>query len=371
MGRGAGEIPQGPAGPPARRARPQKVCNKQKRGKTMKKFLAIVLSAVMLLSLAACGGSASSAPAASTPAASTPADDASSAPAPKSDKKIGACAASLSFDFQIQMSNGIERAAKEHGYEYMVYDYNFDAEQMLSGLETLAASDVGAMYGLFLAPESATDFMKSHPEIGVLTQGEIVDGALACTENDYIALANQFVEALDRYVTENNITEGGITGLWLEPCENEDSEYYGAKEDIKAVINEWCEGKDFYFESDFYPADDEEAANTTAQILNATPDVKFFFCFNNGYAIAAANEIGSATSDANGYFVFSSEGDPESFRLIDSGTSAYRACAYMDIEESGYQVGLQLINWVENGKMENVIVSKDLVDISNVKDYLG
>lgn len=184
-------------------------------------------------------------------------------------------------------------------------------------------------------------------------------------------MANQFVESLDRYVTEKGITKGDIAALWLETCENEDSDYYDAKEDIKAVIEQWCEGKDFNFVSEFYPKDDEEAANMTAQILNATPDVKFFFCFNNGYAIAAANEIGAAVSDASDYFVFSSEGDPESFRLIDSGTSAYRACAYMDIEASGYEVGKQLINWVENGKLENVVVSKDLVDSSNVKDYLG
>lgn len=39
----------------------------------MKKFLAILLAAAMVLTLAACGGSASSTPAASTPAASTPA----------------------------------------------------------------------------------------------------------------------------------------------------------------------------------------------------------------------------------------------------------------------------------------------------------
>ena len=336
----------------------------------MKMILAIVLSAIMLLSLVACGGS-SSTPVSSSPAASVPQEAPSSAAPVEAKKKIGMCAMSLAFDFQIQMSDGIERAAQENGYEYMVYDYNGDAEQMLSGLETLAASDVGAMYGLFMAPESATSFMKSHPEIGVLTQGEIVDGAQACTENDYIALANQFVESLDRYVTEKGITKGDIAALWLETCENEDSDYYDAKEDIKAVIEQWCEGKDFNFVSEFYPKDDEEAANMTAQILNATPDVKFFFCFNNGYAIAAANEIGAAVSDASDYFVFSSEGDPESFRLIDSGTSAYRACAYMDIEASGYEVGKQLINWVENGKLENVVVSKDLVDSSNVKDYLG
>lgn len=338
----------------------------------MKKVLAIMLSTAMFFSLTACStgsGSESSDGSSSAPATS---ENGSSDAAQTGDKKsLGMCAMSLSFDFQIQMSNGIERAAKENGYEYTVYDYNGDAEAMLSGLETLAASNVGALYGLFIAPESATDFMQSHPDIGVLTQGEIVEGAQSCTENDYVTLAKQFVEALEYYTTENNITEGDIACLWLETCENEDSDYFDAKEQIKEVINEWCADKNFELVSEFYPKDDEEAANMTTQIINATPNVKFFFCFNNGYAIAAANEITAAVPDASDYFVFSSEGDEESFRLIASDDSPYHACAYMDIEESGYQVGLQLINWIENGEMENVIVEKDLVDGRNVQDYLA
>lgn len=47
----------------------------------MKKLLALALAAVMVLCLAACGGSGSSAPAASTPAASTPAASTPAAPA--------------------------------------------------------------------------------------------------------------------------------------------------------------------------------------------------------------------------------------------------------------------------------------------------
>ena len=86
--------------------------------------------------------------------------------------------------------------------------------------------------------------------------------------------------------------------------------------------------------SEFYPKDDEEAANMTTQILNATPDVKFFFCFNNGFAIAAANEITAAVPDVSDYLVFSSEGDEESFRL-------------------------------------NVVVEKDLIDARNVQEYLA
>lgn len=332
----------------------------------MKKLIAMLLCLSMLFALSACGNQAGE-------NSAGPSGNSSDAPSQTAGEKgkIGGLYASLSFDFQLQMSNGIERAAKEHGYEYVSYDYNFDSENMLSGLDTLKASDVKGLYGLFLAPESATDFMKSNPDIGVLTQGEIVDGALACTVNDYVALADQFVEALDQFVTQNNVTSGEIGALWLESCENQDSEYYTAKEDIKDVINQWCEGKDFTFTVEFYPPDDESAANYTAQILNANPNLRALFCFNNGYATAAANEISASVPDTSEYFVFSSEGDAESFRLIQSGTSPYRACAYMDIEASGYQVGLQLINWVENGAMEDVIVEKVLVDSNNVADYIN
>lgn len=331
----------------------------------MKKLFAILLCLAMILGLVACGAPAEE-PKTDAPAEAPKTD----APAEEPKAKLGAMIASLSFDFQLQMSNGIQRAADEFGYEYMPYDYNFDTEQMLSGLDTLKASDVKAMYGLFIAPESAIDFMKSNPDIGVLTQGGVVDGAQAGTINDYVALAEQFVEALDIFVTENNITSGEIGALWLEVCENQDNEYYAAKEDIKAVINEWCEGKDFSITAEYYPADDEAAANCTAQMLNSNPNVKAVFAFNNGYAITAANEIAASVPDTSEYFVFSSEGDPESFRLIQSGTSPYRACAYMDIEASGYQVGLQLINWIENGVLENVIVEKVLIDSRNVAEFI-
>ncbi len=336
--------------------------NSQKGNVNMKKLLAIVLGLAMGLSLAACGAA---------PSAST----AASASAPGSVKseekaKIGACVMSLSYDFQLQMCNGVERAAKEKGYEAMIYDFNSDNEQMLTGLDTLKASNVKAMYGLFTAPEAASSFMLENPDIGVLAQGQQVEGCQAWTVNDYNKLAEQFVEALEYHVTENGITEGKVAGLWLDNCQNPDNDYYQAKADIEKVISDWCTAHGFeYIPSEYYPLDDEAAANMTAQIMNADPDVKFFFCFNNGYGIACSNEIASAVPDVSDYFVFSSEGDAEVFRLIADDSSPFRACAYANIEESGYQVGLQLINWVENGKMENVAVSKDLVDSRNVADY--
>ena len=117
-----------------------------------------------------------------------------------------------------------------------------------------------------------------------------------------------------------------------------------------------------------------------AQSIEAGFDLDFFchdgqynysalFCFNNGYAIAAANEISSARPNTDGYFVFSSEGDEETFRLIGSGSSPLRGCTYMDIEASGYEVGKHLIDWVENGNLVNVIVNRELVDARNIAEF--
>lgn len=316
----------------------------------MKKLIAILLTLVMVCTLAACGNAGNGGEAGKA--------------------KIGACVMSLSYDFQMQMCNGIQRAAEENGYEAMIYDFNADNEQMLTGLDTLKASNVKALYGLFTAPEAASSFMNENSDIGVLTQGAAVDGCKAHTVNDYVKLAEQFVEALEYHVTEKNITSGKIAALWLDNCQNPDNDYYTAKQNIEKVITEWCGEHGLeYLPSENYCLDDEDAANMTAQIMNANPDMRFMFCFNNGYGIAAANEIASAVADTSEYFVFCSEGDDEVFRLIASGTSPLRACAYANIEESGYQVGLQLINWVENGVMEDVAVYKDLVDIRNVADY--
>lgn len=342
----------------------------------MKKIVSVMLCLVMVLSMAGCGSkedvkpeSTSEETIAEPIAEPTEAPESEEAQAEKEKGKIGGCLASLALDFQVQMSNGIQRAADEAGYEYMPYDYNADSEGMVSGIETLMASGVTAYYGLFLAPETASDLMNANPEIGVLTQGEIVNGAKACTEEDWEALAEKFVDALDYFVKENDITEGDVAALWLTPCEVEDSDYYRAREEIMEVFNAYLKDTNFEFVADYYTNDAEEASNMTTSILNGYPDVRFIFCFNNDTAIACANEIASAKSDVSDYFVFSSEGDDETFRLITDENSPLRACTYMDIEESGYQVGLQLINWDQNGVMENVLVERNLVDIRNIAEF--
>jgi ABC-type sugar transport system substrate-binding protein len=290
--------------------------------------------------------------------------------APETDKaKIGVLLPSLSFDFQAQMAAGVKRAAAEKGYGYQEVDYNFDAELQLSGAETLAASGVLAYYGIFLNLEAGNVSLTEHPEVAVISQAMDVD-ANAFMLNDYKVMGQQFVESLDYFRKENNVEGGQIAAIWLTGCEVVGTEFNTAMVDMKNIMTEYCKANGLEFVSDQFADTDEQASNITEQLLNAYPKLRYMFCFNNGFALVAANEIMSAVPDAGEYFVFSSEGDPESFRTIKSGTSPYRACAYNNIEQSGYEAGLQLVNWIENGKIENVVVTRTLVDSRNIQDFL-
>lgn len=323
----------------------------------MKKLLVVLLSLLMILALAACqnqGGGQEEGGEEET------------------NYTIGASIMTSSYDFQDQMAKGITRAAQEHGYTAVINEYEGDTERMLTGLDTMYNQGVRGMYGLFIAQDVAIDWAKAHPDVAIITQGAPMEGGQGYTVNDYVTLGKQFVDSLDAFVKEKGITSGDVAGLWLTTCENKDSDYYQAMLDIRGEIEKWCDqmGEGFDIVCDYYPVDAEDTANITDQILNAYPDVKFVFDFNNTSAIACANEIDSAVADNSEYFVFSSEGDPETFRLIASGTSSYRGCAYADIEASGYAVGMRLIEWLEKGTCGDVTVEKVLVDARNVNDYL-
>lgn len=328
----------------------------------MKKITAFILAALMLVGLAACTTT--------PPVGTSTAEPAATSTAGGEKGKIGALLPSLSWDFQAQMATGIRRAAEEFGYGYQEVDYNSDAELQLSGAETLLSSGVKAYYGIFFNTESANEIFAQHPEVATISQAPNVN-ANAFIREDYAGIANQFIECLDRYRTENNLEGGDMAAMWLTGSEVEDSQDYLTKMILRDIMTEYCEANGLNFVSDQYPKDDEEAANVTEQLMNAYPDLRYIFCFGSGLAISASNEIASAVSNVDEYFVFASEGNPESFRLIASEDSPYRGLAYNDIEESGYQTGLQLINWIENNTIEDVIINRTLVDESNVSEYLS
>lgn len=112
----------------------------------MKKILAIALALCLVLSLAACGGSASSTPAASTPAESQAASDAASVPeAPAGGGTIGVCIYKFDDAFMTTYRNALQKILEDKGYEVTVVDGNNDQAKQNEQINTFITQGVTAL----------------------------------------------------------------------------------------------------------------------------------------------------------------------------------------------------------------------------------
>ena len=281
--------------------------------------------------------------------------------------KIGVVVPALNNAYCTAMDEGVKRAAAEHGYEVFEYVTQMNPENDIASVEQIANNGVKAYYGLHMVVDSVGDLLKNtYPEIGCFSQVNF-DGAAAVLDDDFAIVADQFIESLDAFLAEKGIESAEICGIWIANAQIEgttEAAQYNAV--MKAIEEHYANTGITYVQSE-YPSDSEAVANTVETLMLAHPNARIFFCHNNDYAISAANIISAAQADTSEYYIFSTEGDDESLRQIADPNSPYRAASVADTEETGYLIGLQCVNWIENGKMETVSVARKLIDWRNVQ----
>ncbi len=116
----------------------------------MKKIVALILAALMLLSLAACGSNdapAADAPAADAPAADAPAADAPAADAPATDDEISIGLTFLNLDnpFFVSFKEAIEAACAAEGVNLVFSDSQGTSEGQIKAMEDFIAMGVNAI----------------------------------------------------------------------------------------------------------------------------------------------------------------------------------------------------------------------------------
>lgn len=124
----------------------------------MKKLLCVLLTLVMVLSLAACGGSA--APEANAPAADAPAED-------DGKVKIGLSIAGLTMPYYVRMYEGFLAAAEKEGYEVIFADGGADAESTVKAVEDLITNDIDALAVSTNYSEALVDTFAKCKELGI------------------------------------------------------------------------------------------------------------------------------------------------------------------------------------------------------------
>lgn len=124
----------------------------------MKKFLSVLLAAVLALSMVACGGGESSSAAGGSSAASG---------AEGEKIKIGLSIAGLTMPYYVRMYDGFMEAAEEKGYEVIFADGGSDAESTVRAVEDLISNDIDALAVSTNYSEALVDSFARCKELGI------------------------------------------------------------------------------------------------------------------------------------------------------------------------------------------------------------
>lgn len=309
--------------------------------KTMKKVIAILLAAVMVIGLVGCKSESKDASKDS-----------------KGSKKIALLMADLGNPFFHVLKDSVESRGKELGYEVLVYDGQNDASKQPSQIEDALQKGVDAII-INPGDESSTTnalkeaIAKKVPVVTVDRTVKDVEGILSYIVTDNTKGGQLCGEWLKNKMPEggNVIVMEGIMGTApqrergggfrsvIDPEQNKDSKF----KIIDTAIGNFS----------MAPA---EAA--MSDMLSKHKDINVVFAENDTMAVGVVRAIETAKRDKDGIIVIGFDGAKEAYDLINQGKMSVTA-----VQDFKF-IGAEAVNYVDtflkNGTKPNPNV---LVDV--------
>ena len=307
----------------------------------MKKFLAITLSAVLALSLAACGGASSSTSTASTAdstsAASTAAED--------KDLTFGYIAYDMSDIWNEYSARAFEYAAEQNGVETVVLDSKNSLEESITAMESLIQQGVDGISIFPISTEQGAQLVKMANEAGLPVTVE--NFAMDDIEDpgDYIASVaceyDKIGEAAIKWIAEQK--EGakiffcagqqgaGVYEKYQEGVDRALEELDGKVEVVSTLHGDWLTDK---------------AYNVTTDLINSGTEFDYIFANNDMMAQGCYNALKDAGKE--GIPIVSTGGSPDGYQMLQDGIEAANMTAPVSIQ--GVKTFLNLYNKVALGE---------------------
>ena len=307
----------------------------------MKKFLAITLSAVLALSLAACGGASSSTSTASTAdstsAASTAAED--------KDLTFGYIAYDMSDIWNEYSARAFEYAAEQNGVETVVLDSKNSLEESITAMESLIQQGVDGISIFPISTEQGAQLVKMANEAGIPVTVE--NFAMDDIEDpgDYIASGaceyDKIGEAAIKWIAEQK--EGakiffcagqqgaGVYEKYQEGVDRALEELDGKVEVVSTLHGDWLTDK---------------AYNVTTDLINSGTEFDYIFANNDMMAQGCYNALKDAGKE--GIPIVSTGGSPDGYQMLQDGIEAANMTAPVSIQ--GVKTFLNLYNKVALGE---------------------
>ena len=319
-----------------------------------KKFLAMLLTAAMALSvLAGCGSKETT-----TPAAPAESGEAEGAP-----YKIALIQQHQTNAFQIAVTEGAEAKAKELGVELNILSADQDAAKQISQIEQCVSEGYDAILFEPVDPDGLRDAAKAAADAGVI----VINVVSSCTDwesagisavscgNNVKAGENEMQHVVDLLGGKGNVAfltgPSAVTDA-LDRLQGYHNVMENYPEIVEVVAPADCEW-------------DTAKAQATVESWLSAYDLDAIVCQNDGMAVGAGNAAGANS----GIIITGVDGTPDGYEAIKDGRMTGTVAQDGGImAASGLEAAVTLL---DGGSLESTLIIADSVwiDASNVDQF--
>ena len=347
--------------------------------KLVKKLLAIVVTATVVVGLTACGGGAASS-AAESPAASAAESSASSeAPASTAEStssgeglKIGACVMDLTSEYFSESVKGYEEWIRQNPEnELTVVDGQGKVERQIEALENFIASDVDCILLNSLDPDATESVVKQAIEKGIkVNQYPDADYVTCGLCNDDYNFGHIQGEEAAKWINEKLGGEATVFFIWNPQNAVLTERYYGQRD---ALLENCDESKLTLLE----PQSAETAADASKiaeNILTAHPETRVLLSVGDSQASAWAEVLKAKGVDTSEWFLSGVDGSQQALDQIKDGTYGFRCSVGYSLRTP--DIAFDLIDNIARAARGEDYAEKYYQDViavtaENVDDYLA
>jgi len=344
----------------------------------MKKTLAILLAAVMMLGMVACAAPAATeeAPAAEAPAAEAPAEEAPAEEAPAeeaapavADLKLGFILGSREHAFYCSIEEGINAAAAEMGFEAVVLESDLNGAIASERIENLVVEGCDAISLSVNDPTGCTPAIEAADAEGVpmfafdCTSSETdVIKCFVGTDNFQGGVVGG--EATIAKLEELGLTDGATVGIIAYPepqsCIDREQGWY-------SVIDQYKEQYNLNVVNiGNYRGDAGTAESLMSDALTQYPDMACIFTVGDPACIGALAAIKAAGAPTT---MIGFDANPEAHEAILDAENGkiWFADVAQNPYEIGYQIAQQMVKYCTEGTVDDttILIAPYLVDASN------
>lgn len=277
----------------------------------MKKALALMTASAMALSLAACGGSASTASSTASSASSAAESVVESAAAAagtsvtKDNIKFGFLAPTLQTEFFINIDDGLKQVAAEEGWDYTSVSFENDSGTAVTDIENMVTSGCNVILAM-VSDNSCDDALRAAQEAGtiVIESGVVTDAYDIGINSSQYDIGTMISDMAGEWIDTQ--LDGKANIVVYTTYQNQDMQNRG--QGIQDRIKELCPDSNILEVVDI--GKDVVGAGTTytETMIQKYPDLNCIIAYGDAAATEAVEAVKAAGMNSDDFGIFACDG---------------------------------------------------------------